>query len=447
MMARLLLPRRTFLRGVGASMALPMLEAMRSSRLLADTAAANYPNRMLFVFFPNGAIMPDWTPAAEGSDFALSPTLEPLAKVKQKLCVLSGLMQDNARAKGDGAGDHARSSASFLTGAHPVKTSGADIKVGVSVDQVAAEKLGRDTRLPSLEIGTEGGRNAGQCDSGYSCAYSNNISWKTASTPMSKEINPKAVFQRIFGDRAAAADQARRDRLRKSVLDLVADDARKLNQKLGQTDRRKMDEYFSSVREIEQRIARSQASSSALPTPSIAEPDGIPKDLDEHIRLMFDLLTIAFQTDSTRIATYMLANEGSNRSYPMVDVNDGHHHLSHHQKNEEWIAQLKRIDKYLVSRFAEFLEKLDSISEGEGTLLDHSMIVYGSAIADGNAHSHHDLPILLAGGGNGTIRGGRHVRYPSETPLNNLFLSLLDRMHAGVDQLGDSSARLTQLDG
>lgn len=442
-MSQWMLQRRTFLRGVGTAMALPLLDVMVSERAWA--AGATSPNRLLCVFFPNGAIMPDWTPSSEGADYALSPTLEPLAKVKSKLCVVSGLMQDNARAKGDGPGDHARSAAAFLTGAHPVKTGGTDIKVGMSVDQVAAEKVGKYTLLPSLEVGTEGGRSAGQCDSGYSCAYSNSISWKTPSTPMAKEINPKAVFQRLFGDQQALADRTRREAARKSVLDLVAEDAARLNKKLGQTDRRKLDEYFTSVNEIEQRIVRSQTEAATRPKPSMAQPEGIPKDIREHIRLMYDLLALAFQTDSTRVATYMLANEGSNRSYPQIGVNDGHHHLSHHQKKEDWIASLKKIDRFLIEEFAHFLERLDETREGEGTLLDHAMVVYGSAIADGNRHTHHDLPILLAGRGGGTIHSGRHIVYPTETPLNNLFLSLLDRMDAPVDSLGDSTGRLANL--
>ncbi len=430
-------------------MGLPLLEAMLPANGLA-APSAGAPKRMAFIFVPNGVIVPDWEPKGEGADWKLSPTLEPLAKVKDKVCVVSGLMQDNARAKGDGAGDHARSSAAFLTGAHPVKTGGVDIKVGVSVDQVAAEKVGRLTKLPSLELGTEGGRNAGQCDSGYSCAYSNNISWRTANTPMAKEINPRLVFERLFGsadDREAAKGRAKRDEYRKSILDLVTDDASKLKQQLGQTDRRKVDEYFSSVREIEQRIERSRDDASRQKAPDLTLPRGVPKELDEHLGLMFELMTLAFQTDTTRVATFMMANEGSNRSYPMVGVNDGHHHLSHHQNKQDWIDQLKKVDKYLVGHFARFLERLNGISEGGGTLLDHSMIVYGSAIADGNRHSHHDLPILLAGKGGGTIASGRHLVYPKETPLNNLFLSMLDRMDAGVDQLGDSTGRLKGLDG
>ena len=449
MSQRLSLHRRTFLKGVGATLGLPLLEAMLpASGLAAQSAGA--PKRMAFVFVPNGVIVPDWTVKGEGADWQLSPTLEPLAKVKDRVCVVSGLMQDNARAKGDGPGDHARSSAAFLTGAHPVKTSGVDIKVGQSVDQVAAEKAGKLTKLPSIELGTEGGRNAGQCDSGYSCAYSNNISWKTANTPMAKEINPRLVFERLFGstdDREAAKGRAKRDEYRKSILDLVTDDASKLKQQLGQTDRRKVDEYFSSVREIEQRIERAKTDSSNQKIPDLTLPRGVPKELDEHIGLMFELMALAFQTDTTRVATFMMANEGSNRSYPMVGVNDGHHHLSHHQNKQDWIDHLKKIDKYLIGHYAKFLERLNGISEGNGTLLDNSMVLYGSAIADGNHHSHHDLPILLAGKGGGTIASGRHLVYPKETPLNNLFLSMLDRMDAGVDSLGDSTGRLKGLEG
>lgn len=443
------LERRTFVRGLGTVLGLPLLEAMIPGTGYA-AGSISTPKRMAFVFVPNGVIVPDWEPKGEGSNWELSPTLEPLAQVKEKVCVFKGLAQDNARAKGDGPGDHARSSAAFLTGAHPVKTGGVDIKVGQSVDQVAAEKIGTQTRLPSIELGTEGGRNAGQCDSGYSCAYSNNISWKTASTPMAKEINPKLVFERLFGsvdDRDAAKGRAKRNEYRKSILDLVSDDASQLKKQLGQTDRRKIDEYFSSVREIEQRIERSREDDSKRKIPEMNLPNGIPKQLDEHITLMFDLMALAFQTDTTRVATFMMANEGSNRSYPMIGINDGHHHLSHHQNKQDWIDQLKKIDKYLVGHFAKFLEKLDGIREGNGTLLDQSMIVYGSAIADGNRHDHHDLPILLAGRGGGTISSGRQLSYPKDTPLNNLFLSLLDRMDSGIDQLGDSTGRLKGLDG
>ena len=442
------LPRRTFLKGVSATLSLPLLEAMLPANGWGNDRSS-VPNRMAFVFIPNGVVMSDWRPTSTEADWQLPPTLEPLANVKDRLCVLSGLAQDNGHAKGDGAGDHARSAAVFLTGTHPVKTDGADIEAGVSVDQVAAEKCGSRTRLPSLELGTEAGRNAGQCDSGYSCAYSNNISWKSPTTPMAKEINPKLVFERLFGsveNRESAREREKRDFYRKSVLDAISSDAASLSKKLGQTDRRKLDEYFSSVREIEQRIARSQELTGKERAPDLELPRGVPKELDDHLRLMFDLLAVAFETDTTRIATFMLANEGSNRSYPMVGVNDGHHHLSHHQKKDENLSGLRKIDKFFISHFAKFLEKLKQTPEGDGNLLDHSMIVYGSAISDGDRHNHNDLPVLLAGGGSGTIIPDRHLVYPKNTPLNNLFLSMLDRVNSGVDQLGDSTGRLDRLD-
>ncbi len=437
------LSRRTLLRGLGVTMSLPFLEAMSVSRAVA-APSTGFPTRLGFVFFPNGANMGKWTPQGEGTGYELSPTLEPLAKLRDKFNVLSGLMQDNANAKGDGPGDHARSAAAFLTGAHPNKKG--EIRVGKSVDQVAAEKIGQITRLPSLELGTEANRTAGQCDSGYSCAYSSAISWKTESTPMAKEIVPRLAFERMFGGSVEDRQQAaKRNFYRQSVLDAVSKDAAKLQARVGKADQRKLDEYFNSVREIEQRIARAQADASERPIPDLSLPSGIPRDADEHIRLMFDILAVAFQTDTTRVATFMLANEGSDRQYRMIDIEEGHHSISHHQNKAEQMDKIARIDRYLAGRFAAFLEKLDSLSEGDGTVLDHSMIVYGSAIGDGNRHNHDDLPIVLAGRGHGTIQTGRHLVY-DRAPLNNLFLSLLDRLHAGVDALGDSSGRLSQLD-
>jgi hypothetical protein len=438
-------PRRTFLKGVGAAVALPWLESLLAPT--ARAAVAQPPVRMAFVFIPNGVIVPAWRPEGEGHEWKLSKTLEPLAGLKDQINVFSGLAQDNGRAKGDGPGDHARSAASFLTGAHPVKTSGADIRVGMSVDQVAAEQVGQFTRLPSLELGMERGRQAGSCDSGYSCAYSNNISWKTPSTPMAKEVDPRLVYERLFGTDAATAKQnARRDLFRKSILDLVAEDAASLKRNLGQTDRRKVDEYFTSVRELELRIARSEQDAQR-DRPPLDLPEDMPRDLVVQMRLMYDLMTLAFQTDTTRVITFMLGNEGSNRTYPMVGVNDGHHELSHHREDREKMARIQKIDQFLVSEFTYFLDKLASIKEGEGTLLDNSMILYGSGISDGNRHRHDDLPIVLAGRGGGTIETGRHVRIERETPLNNLFLSMLDRVGVPVDELGDSTGRLCELAG
>lgn len=438
------IPRRTFLKGAGAAMALPWLDAFTP---VARAAAAAPPVRMAFLFVPNGIIMPSWTPKGEGREWELSQTMQPLAELKDQINVFTGLAQDNGRAKGDGPGDHARSAASFLTGAHPVKTSGANIHVGMSVDQVAAEKIGSQTRLPSLELGIERGRQAGSCDSGYSCAYSSTISWKTPSTPMAKEIDPRQVFERLFGtDLKTAKENARRDLYRKSILDLVSEDAASLKQSLGQTDRRKVDEYFSSVRELELRIARSEEDSRRT-RPDFTMPDEMPRDLRVQIRLMSDLLALAWQTDTTRVATFMLANEGSNRTYSMVGVNDGHHELSHHRDDREKVAKIQKIDQFLVGELAYLLNKLRSIKEGEGTLLDHSMVLYGSGISDGNRHRHDQLPIIVAGSGGGRIPTGRHVRIEHETPLNNLFLSMLDLAGAPVDELGDSTGRLAELAG
>lgn len=442
------LPRRTFLRGVGVAMGLPLLDVMLPRTVRAAGEMAKPPVRLAFVFFPNGAIMDSWTPTSTGSDYSLPATLAPLAAHRNDLLVLSGLAQDNGRAKGDGPGDHARSAASFLTGAHPVKTSGADIRVGMSVDQAAAEKIGARTRLPSLEVGIERGRQAGSCDSGYSCAYSNTISWKNSTTPVAKEINPRLVFERLFGAGAAGGKSAAdRDFLRRSILDLVAEDARELQKSLGPTDRRKIDEYFTGVRELEQRIQRAEdeareVASGSRPVPKMDLPEGVPSDLEKHIRLMYDLMVLSFKTDTTRVATFMLANEGSNRSYSMVGVNDGHHQLSHHQRDEEKVAKIQKIDQFLTTQFAYFLEQLKATPEGDGTLLDHSLVMYGSGLSDGNRHRHDDLPILLAGRGGGTVAPGSHVRVEKETPLNNLFLSLLDRVDAPIDQLGDSTGRL-----
>ncbi|WP_010583145.1 DUF1552 domain-containing protein [Schlesneria paludicola] len=437
--------RRMMLRGLGVSLALPWLE-LNSSRGAHGVDGTAFPLRIGFVFASNGAIMQKWTPQSEGPLRHLPPTLEPLGKVCKKVNVLSGLMQDNANAKGDGDGDHARSAAAFLTGAHPRKNG--NIHAGVSIDQVIAQRIGRLTPLASLELGTERNRTSGQCDSGYSCAYSSNISWRSASSPMAKEINPKHAFARMFrSGLESRQEQARRDFYRKSVLDAVSSESLKLQAKLGQADRQKLDEYFTSIREIEVRIAQSEQQEDRRVRPDIALPSRIPSDIDEHIRLLFDVMAIAFQTDSTRVATYMLANEASDRQYQMVGVHEGHHILSHHKNRPDTMALVQKIDKYLISRFATFLETLDSIREGEKTLLDHSMIVYGGAISDANVHSHESLPILLAGRGRGTIQTGRHIIYPARTPMNNLFLSLLDRMGLSESQFGDSNGRLGKLDG
>jgi len=418
--------------------------------LLGGEPAMKPPLRMAFLYVPNGMHMEDWTPDQVGENFQLKPIMEPLANLREYLTVISGLTLDGARPHGDGGGDHARSVAAFLTGAHPRKTDGANIRNGVSVDQVAASKIGAKTRFPSLELGCEPSATAGNCDSGYSCAYTSNISWRDESTPVAKEVNPRAVFDRLFGSGDASEEGRAKDlrRLkRKSVLDFVLSDAKSLQNKLGTADQKKLDEYLYSVREIERRIVGGDK----LPVqeegvPDYPRPVGVPADYVEHLRTMFDLMVLAMQTDSTRILSFMYTNDSSNRSYPVIDVREGHHDLSHHGRNKEKQAKISKINRHHVVQLAYFLEKLKNTPDGEGNLLDNSMIVYGSGIADGDAHNHNDLPIALFGRGGGTIKPGRHLRVPNETPLTNLYLSMLERMGAKTEKLGDSTGPLTVLD-
>jgi hypothetical protein len=427
-------------------MALPLLDAMLPSvarGAVTSGAATKAPTRMAFCYIPNGATMPQWTPGKAGTDFAFPRILQPLEKFRKNLCVLSGFAQKNGYALGDGAGDHARASASFLTGVHPRKTSGADIHVGVSVDQIAASKFGDETTLPSLELTCEAGRRTGSCDSGYACAYQYNLSWRSESMPVNPESDPKQVFERLFGETGGSADSrqaaSRRALFQKSLLDFVRDDARALQSRVGSNDRRKLDEYLTAVRQIEKRVELAEKSAPRLPAG--AQPPQMYDDYEEHIRLMFDMLALAFQTDSTRVATFIIGHEGSNRPYPFIGISDGHHDLSHHRNNPETIEKITQINTFHARQFAYFLEKLRSIKEGDSNLLDNCMIVYGSGLADGNAHSHEDLPILLAGRGGGTITPGRHIVAPKRTPLNNLFLSMLDRAGAPIERFGDSTGR------
>jgi hypothetical protein len=441
------LGRRTFLRGVGTAIALPWLDAMVPRTARAASAAAKPPVRMAFLFSPNGVVGSSWTPKDVGADYTLSQSLAPLAPVRDEVLVLTGFSQKKGFDMGDGAGDHARSASTFLTGVHPFKTAGANIRAGVSIDQLAAARIGRQTPLPSLELGIDPGATAGNCDSGYSCAYSSCISWKTPTTPMAKEINPKLVFERMFGTaKMDPRERARRDYLRKSILDLVRDDSARLQQRLGTADRRKMDEYFTGIRELELRIEMSSRTADRRP-PHVQMPAGVPEDFERHVHLMSDLLVLAFQTDVTRIATFMFANEGSNRLYSMVGAKDGHHALSHHRNKEELIEQLRKIDRYLTMQYAYVVAKLRSIPEGNGTLLDNCMVLYGSGLGDGNSHTHDHLPIVIAGRAGGSIRPGRHLQFRAGTPLNNLFVSMLERVGAPIERFGDSTGRLYGLDG
>ncbi|MEX0938840.1 MAG: DUF1552 domain-containing protein [Pirellulales bacterium] len=454
MSGHLLISRRTVLRGLGTSMALPLLDAMRPAPALAAQAAvgaagSGTPRRMAFLFVPNGANMDKWVPNRVGYDYDLPYILEPAARIKDDLLVMSGLTHDKGRANGDGAGDHARCASVFLTGAQPRKTAGANIRSGVSVDQVAARKIGRATPFPSLELGIEGGRNAGNCDSGYSCAYSSNVSWAGPSTPVGKEINPRLVFERLFSNQKSkdgAESRFERDAYQRSILDFVREDAQRLQSRLGQSDRLKLDEYLTGVREIERRLSRDDTGRAGRDADNFPKPAGVPEEYAEHVRLMCDMMVLAFQADLTRVATCMFGNAGSNRPYRNIGVSDGHHDLSHHGNDQAKLDKIAEINRFHVSQFAYFVERLRSIPEAGGTLLDNCMIVYGSGISDGNRHNNENLPIMMAGRGGGTITPGRHVSFPYETPLCNLFVSLLDRMGAAVPWHGDSTGRLTGLE-
>jgi hypothetical protein len=454
MHTRLALPRRTFLRGLGTLMALPYLESLTSAREAAAGAtsgltaagAGGLPRRMAFIYVPNGANMADWTPAETGTDFKLPYILEPIEEVRSDVMVLSGLTHDKARPNGDGAGDHARASATYLTATQARKTSGVDIHVGVSVDQVVAQKVGDKTPFRSIELGCDRGQSSGSCDSGYSCAYQFNISWRTPTAPMPPETNPRLAFERLFsnGDASDSPEvRARRREDRRSILDFVMEDAKQLGSKLGRTDQRKLDEYLTSVRDLERRIDGAERLTAQLPPNAF--PAGKPADYETHVKLMYDLMLLAFQTDTTRVASFIVAHDGSNRAYPFIGVKDGHHDLSHHGNDEEKKKKIARINRFHAEQLAYFLKRLKATHEGEGSLLDNCMIVYGSGIADGNAHAHDNLPVLLCGRGGGTLTPGRHVRVPKETPMANLFLEMMDRVEVRQDRFGDSTGRLSLL--
>jgi hypothetical protein len=439
------LDRRTLLKGLGASIALPFLDAMRPA-FAAPTPAG--PARLAFVYVPNGIVMKDWTPDQTGAAFDLPRILKPLEPHRPNLLVLSGLDHHNANALNDGPGDHARAGACFLTGVHPRKTAGKDISVGISADQIAAAEIGGATRFPSLELGTEDGRTAGDCDSGYSCAYTNSLAWRAEASPLPPVANPRLVFERLFGSDNAPPDpavRARRAAWRKSILDMVQEDTERLSGGLGPSDRRKLDEYLFAVREIEQRIEAAEKQAAAHPfTPDIERPTGIPFYFADHLKLMYDLQVAAFQGDLTRVTTLMAGREGSTRTYTEIGIPDQHHPLTHHRGNPEMIDKVTRINLFHVEQFAYFLQKLAATSDGDATLLDRVMVVYGSAIADGNAHSHVNLPVLLAGRGGG-LEPGRHVRYARGTPMTNLYMTLLDRMGVHPEKIGDSTGKIEHL--
>jgi hypothetical protein len=437
------LERRTFLKGFGVALGLPLLDAMIPAFAVANKLPAP-PIRTAFVYVPNGIVMNHWTPSEAGKAFTLPRTLKPMEAFRDQTLVISGLMDNSANSLGDGGGDHARAASSFLTASHPKKTGGSDIKAGISIDQAIAQKIGSATRLPSLELGLDDSRVVGHCDSGYSCAYTNSISWQTPSTPLPPEANPRLVFERLFGDidtSLDAATRARRERYRKSLLDMARDETQKLAGTLGPSDRHKMDEYLDSIREIERRIEKAETDGRNI-APSIDKPAGIPAMYSEHAKLLFDLQFVAFQSDLTRVTTMVMGREGSVRTYDEIGVADPHHPLSHHRNVPEALEKLTKINTFHMELFGQFIAKLKATKDGDGTLLDRSMILYGCGIADSNRHTHEKLPVVIVGGANGSINTGRHIDLKQDTPVANLFLAMLGRHGVQQGNFGDSTGSL-----
>lgn len=432
------------LKGMSAAIALPWLEAM--TPVASAAPAAKLPIRSAFIYVPNGMHMQDWTPKSDGILDVLPNTLEPLKAFKNDINVFSGLALDKAKANGDGPGDHARAQAAFLTGRQAKKTDGADIRAGQSADQWIATHIGDNTKFGSLEIGIEPGRQAGNCDSGYSCAYQSNFSWRDDNSPNAKEVDPRQVFERLFGNGGPKdVGREQRDRANKSILDFVNEEAKALDASLGSADRRKMDEYLTAVRELELRIERAREVKNSKPAfkPNMTMPASTPRDPQTHIRLMCDLMVLAFQADLTRVVTFPFANDGSNRPYPMIEVKEGHHEISHHQNDKVKQEKIQKINKFHITQVAYLLEKLKGVKEGEKTLLDQVMVVYGSGIGDGNRHNHDNLPILVAGHGGGTLKTGRHVTFKRDTPLMNLYLAMFERIGCPTKSFGDSTGVLS----
>jgi hypothetical protein len=438
------LARRTFLRGIGTTIALPFLDAMTPA-MAATTAKA--PVRMGFVYVPNGMDIRNWNLDYEGKLGELSRIMKPLEPYKDDILVLGNLTHNNGRALLDGPGDHGRCCGAYLTGVQPRKTM-VDIKAGISCDQIVANQIGHKTRFPSLELGLEDARQAGDCDSGYSCAYTNNLAWRSETQPLPPILDPRALFERLFGNGVALSPEARalQSKYRRSILDFVTGDTKKLETSLGPTDRRKLEEYLSSIREIERQLEKAEKDNAQI-DPKMPKPYGVPADFAEHFKLMTDMLTVALQADLTRVFTFLVTREGTSRAYREIGIPDGHHPLTHHQNKPDLMEKVSQINTYHVKQFAGWIEKLKSIKEGDSTLFDNSMIVYGAGLSDGNKHNHEDLPTLITGhGGNNYIKTGRRIAYRKETPMSNLFLSMMDRMEVHGEHFGDSTGRLDGLD-
>jgi hypothetical protein len=436
------LPRRTFLKGVGVSLALPLLDSMIPARtLLAQTAAKPLP-RLGFVYVPHGAIMAQWTPSTEGAGFEFTPILKPLEPFRDRLNVVSGLGHRAA----DTTAVHSLSPTTWLSGVRPKATQGVDAFAGVTADQVAAQQIGQDTVLPSMELATEDHSGLiGSCDRDYGCIYMNTLSWRTPTTPMPMEINPRKVFERMFGQGGSATERLARIKEDKSILDAITKDVATLQVQLGPSDRQMMTQYLENVREIERRIQRAETSQGDEDLELPARPAGVPFDYEEHIKLMYDLMTLAYQADVTRVITFMISREVSNRTYPQVGVTDGHHAISHHQNRAEKMEKNVKIQTYNISQFGYFLDKLKNTPDGAGSLLDHAVLLYGSNMSNSNAHDHYPLPNLVIGGAAGRMQGGRHLKYADHTPMTNLLVTMLDKVGVKQESLGDSSGLLGNL--
>ena len=439
------LSRRTVLRGLGAAVALPLLDSMVP--VLRAQATLRAARRLGIVYVPNGVIMDQWTPKTDGAAFEWSPTLKPLESFRNQVSVLSGLDDKPAvPLPNEGAGDHARAASTFLTGVHVRKTEGMDLQAGISMDQLAARELGKETQLSSVEMTMEYTEMLGACDAGYSCAYSNTIAWRNPTTPLPMEIDPRAIFERLFGDGDSTDSKSRLARIQedRSILDALVDDVARLGRSLGARDRSKLGQYLEAIRDVERRIQKAEEQS-ARELPVLARPAGVPDSFEQHAKLMFDMWTLAFQADLTRVTTFMMGHEVSSRAYPEIGVPDAHHPISHHQGDADKIVKCAKVNLFHMQMFAYFLDKLRNTPDGDGSLLDSSIIMYGSGMSDGNLHAHLDLPILLAGGGNGHLKGGRHLRFAKGTPVANLHLTLLDKLGLRMEQFGDSTGQLREL--
>lgn len=443
MVTRKALPRRAFLRGMGAAVALPFLDAMTPA--FASTGKA--PVRMAFVYVPNGIDMRHWNPDYEGQLRELPRILKPLEPYKEDILLLGNLTHNGGRALLDGPGDHGRCCGSYLTGVQPRK-SAVDIKAGISCDQIVANHIGHQTRFPSLEVGMEDARQAGDCDSGYSCAYTNNLAWRSETQPLPPILDPRMLFERLFGKGGHLTPEQRalQTKFRRSILDFVSDDTRKLQADLGARDKRKLDEYLSSIRAIEQQIEKAEHDNAQI-EPGMGKPYGVPADFAEHFKLMSDMITVAFRADLTRVVTFLVTREGTSRPYREIGIPDGHHPLTHHRNDPGMMEKVAQINSYHVKQFAGWVEKLKSIEEGDSNVLNNSMIVYGAGLSDGNRHTHEDLPTLILGTGGNFLKTGRRVVYRRETPMSNMFLTMMDRMGVPhVEHFGDSTGRLQGLD-